>query len=103
VDDLRRGDVVIVRSPHSPSDSICKRLVGLPGDRINWGDYGAVPSGQVWLEGDNSSESRDSRLYGPVPLGLVQGKVVCRVWPPDLNAATSFQQRDAVGDGRAAG
>lgn len=25
--------------------------------------------------------SRDSRFYGPVPLALVRGKVVGRLWP----------------------
>jgi mitochondrial inner membrane protease subunit 1 len=25
--------------------------------------------------------SRDSRIYGPVPLALIKGKVVARVWP----------------------
>lgn len=40
-----------------------------------------VPKGMVWLEGDNSENSADSRLYGPVPLGLIQSRVVCKVWP----------------------
>ncbi len=26
-------------------------------------------------------ESRDSREYGPVPLALVKGKVLAKVWP----------------------
>lgn len=28
-----------------------------------------VPKGHVWLEGDNSENSIDSRTYGPVPMG----------------------------------
>ena len=40
-----------------------------------------VPDGNIWLEGDNSLESVDSRSYGPVPAGLIVGRVVCRVWP----------------------
>jgi len=35
--------------------------------------------GHVWLQGDNLIMSRDSREYGPVPLGLVKGRVVCQV------------------------
>lgn len=31
--------------------------------------------------GDNRSVSRDSRTYGPVPLALIKGKVVAKVWP----------------------
>ena len=25
--------------------------------------------------------SRDSRVYGPIPLALIRGKVVARIWP----------------------
>ena len=31
------------------------------------------------VEGDNKENSRDSRGYGPVPMGLTDGKVVFRV------------------------
>ena len=47
-------------------------VTGLEGDRIPL-EHRFVPAGQDWVE--------DSRNYGPVPLGLVQGKVVWRVWP----------------------
>ena len=40
-----------------------------------------VPEGHCWLLGDNLSESRDSRLYGPLPLALIKGKVIARVFP----------------------
>lgn len=40
-----------------------------------------VPRGHVWLEGDNYQQSYDSRMYGPVPMGLVNGRVICRLWP----------------------
>lgn len=38
-----------------------------------------VPQGHVWLEGDNASNSTDSRAYGPVPLAMVRGKVLFKV------------------------
>lgn len=41
-----------------------------------------VPEGHCWLEGDNMEWSRDSRVYGPVPLNMVDGKVMAVVWPP---------------------
>lgn len=40
--------------------------------------------GRCWIEGDNAARSGDSRtLYGPVHLGLLEGRAVCIVWPPD--------------------
>ncbi len=38
-----------------------------------------VPAGHVWVQGDNLAHSLDSRVYGPVPLALVKGRVVCQV------------------------
>jgi inner membrane protease subunit 1 len=40
-----------------------------------------VPPGHVWVQGDNMAVSRDSREYGPVPLGTVRGRVLCTLWP----------------------
>lgn len=34
-----------------------------------------VPEGHCWIAGDNLEWSRDSRLYGALPLGLVTAKV----------------------------
>ncbi|CDR88095.1 related to IMP1-protease, mitochondrial [Sporisorium scitamineum] len=43
--------------------------------------YITVPLGHVWLAGENMANSTDSRHYGPVPLGMVRGKVLARVSP----------------------
>ncbi|RKO91280.1 peptidase S24/S26A/S26B/S26C [Blyttiomyces helicus] len=87
---LRRvdvGDVVVAVSPTGPGKTICKRVLGMPGDRICIDPTVAdrrfltVPPGHVWLQGDNFSNSTDSRAYGPVPMGLLRGRVLCKVWP----------------------
>lgn len=46
----------------------------LSGERLQ-----TVPPGHVWLEGDNASNSTDSRYYGPVPLAMVRGRVFLKV------------------------
>lgn len=48
-----------------------------------------VPRGHVWIEGDNSENSSDSRYYGPIPQGLVKSRAICRIWPLDKLAIIS--------------
>lgn len=85
---LQRGDVVVCRSPTSVGQTVCKRIVGMPGDELDgyhkdfaWHEQRTVPAGHVWLEGDNRRNSMDSRNYGPVPLALVQSRVLVKLWP----------------------
>jgi len=90
---IRRGDIVVAQSPAQPNKTVVKRVVGLPGDNIcpdpSAAEAGAamplfkVPPGHYWLQGDNFRNSTDSRSYGPVPFGLIRGKVVSRVLPLD--------------------
>jgi inner membrane protease subunit 1 len=102
----QRGDLVFAVSPRIPSQQICKRVIGIEGDLIEveprrgsgirgWmrddgtevatkerkgeAQWVKVPKGYVWLGGDNMSNSTDSRDYGPVPLAMVKGKVLCCV------------------------
>ena len=81
----------------------CKRIIGMPGDLVcvvspgkkdedldkEGGDFATfkdemfrVPEGHCWITGDNLDWSRDSRLTGPVPLALIEGKVRAVLWPP---------------------
>ncbi|GIZ00459.1 mitochondrial inner membrane protease subunit 1 [Caerostris extrusa] len=79
---INRGDIIISRSPSNPKEYICKRVKGIPGDKIRTGfSTKVVPRGHVWLEGDNKSNSTDSRNYGPVPIGLLRSRAFCRVYP----------------------
>ncbi|KAL1507105.1 hypothetical protein AB1Y20_007961 [Prymnesium parvum] len=85
------GDVVICTSPTDPSQTVCKRVLGMPGDEVHVHPVPGlprhaprgvrVPEGRCWLQGDNVYDSTDSRFYGPVPLALVQSVVFFRVWP----------------------
>jgi signal peptidase I len=94
---LQRGDVVLVRNG---KDILIKRVVFLPGDILRGHDALAfrrvwqyfeqvpdpsspiggmslrVPQGTIVVLGDNPAVSDDSRLFGPVPIEDVIGRVV---------------------------
>ncbi|KII93336.1 hypothetical protein PLICRDRAFT_131001, partial [Plicaturopsis crispa FD-325 SS-3] len=87
-DRLARGDVITLYSPLAPSRIVCKRVLGLPGDIVCVDPIGlkapssehvVVPAGHIWISSDNLSLSRDSRVYGPVSIGLVRGRVWAQV------------------------
>ncbi|XP_004067284.1 mitochondrial inner membrane protease subunit 1 isoform X1 [Oryzias latipes] len=86
---IEKGDIVIAKSPFDPHMNICKRVVGLEGDKVCTGapsdlfkTHTYVPKGHVWLEGDNLTNSSDSRNYGPIPYALIRGRVCLKLWPP---------------------
>ncbi|KAK4690815.1 hypothetical protein P7C71_g6058, partial [Lecanoromycetidae sp. Uapishka_2] len=83
--DIKVGDVINFKHPMAEGVEAIKRVLGMPGDFVCTGERGRkmiqVPEGHCWLLGDNLTESRDSRIYGPIPLALVKGKIVARVWP----------------------
>lgn len=98
---LKKNDIVICRNPEDPDTYICKRILSVAGETIPeekiWqahinsviaslqgyaDDLKCVPEGHVWLEGDNFTNSIDSRYFGPVPLGLVKSRVLLKIWPP---------------------
>ncbi len=85
---LTRGDLVTFISPLDPGRIVCKRITGLPGDIVcvdPTGTYApstehvVIPKNHIWVTGDNLAWSRDSRVYGPVPMGLLKGRLYARV------------------------
>ena len=80
-------------SPTDPTQTVCKRVAGMPGDTVRYRwlpgmpapaqpeREAYVPQGQCWLQGDNQHDSTDSRYFGPVPLSLIRGVLICKVWP----------------------
>ncbi|KAK8944315.1 hypothetical protein KSP39_PZI008457 [Platanthera zijinensis] len=97
------GDIVIFKSPNDHSQIYVKRLVALPGDWVEVSsDILKIPEGYCWVEGDNPAMSWDSRSFGPIPLGLIRGRVTHVIWPPvrvaklerKIQAGADFQLTD---------
>lgn len=99
------GDVIVFHFPRDPEQEYIKRVIGLPGDRVEIRngdvyvndrpieeDYIAadpaydivseVPQDSLFVLGDNRNNSSDSHNWGPVPLDFVVGKAVLVYWPP---------------------
>lgn len=83
---INRGDIVTLTDPTDPDAALIKRVIALEGDRVRSINYKKkivkIPKGHCWVEGDNHSHSHDSNSFGPVAVGLIQGKATRIVWPP---------------------
>ena len=87
---LRRGMVVVYKSPHNPERWGVKRVIALEGDMVTpkpgypGGDEPLiVPWGHVWVEGDaeDRNKSLDSNWFGPISRNLIVGRVKWVLWP----------------------
>lgn len=106
---LQPGDVIVFHPPASAhsSDDFIKRLIAMPGDKVQIKnhityvndqkltepylqeapkeDFGpvVVPEGSLFVMGDNRNDSADSRVWGFLPEQNVTGRTLFRYWPLD--------------------
>ena len=97
---LNRFDIVVV---NEGKELIIKRIIGLPGETIEYKDnqlyingkkikdsYGSrktedfsvtVPKGKYFVLGDNRTNSMDSRVFGPFSTEQILGKTKLVIFP----------------------
>jgi signal peptidase I len=101
----QRGDIIVFHFPRDPKEEYIKRVIGLPGDKVEVRngavyvngqpldetylnvkmDYTGswrIPAGQLFVLGDNRNNSSDSHDWGTVPMEYVVGKAILVYWPP---------------------
>jgi signal peptidase I len=103
----RRGDIVVLSVPQTGSGLLIKRVIGLPGEKVeikggkvyineqpleepylssqSQRDMKAtvVPPDHIFVLGDNRGFSNDSRSFGSVPLENIVGRAWFSYWPLD--------------------
>ncbi len=104
--DPKHGDVIVFHFQGDTSEDYIKRVIGLPGDKVevsqgvvkvngvpltepylnelpSYANIWTVPEGKLFVLGDNRNYSSDSHEWGFVDESWVVGKAVVIYWPLD--------------------
>jgi signal peptidase I len=71
----------VLPEPFLPTDMRTDTYPGPPGKAYSLHHAYRIPTGDVYVMGDNRTESCDSRYWGPIPESTIVGKVDLRLWP----------------------
>lgn len=105
------GDIVTFADPNIAGRTLIKRCIAVAGQTVSVDDSGVlyidgvaqsesytdgkpsypldsditypytVPSGEIWVMGDNRTNSQDSRYFGSIKVSTVTGRAVVTYWP----------------------
>jgi signal peptidase I len=87
----RRGDVVVFRLPKDDTTDYLKRIVGLPGDRIQ------MKEGQLTINGTPVQREQLADYAGDPPCG--EGISRVKRWRETLDSGVSYETLDCVDNG----
>ncbi len=104
----QRFDIVVIKMPEQGEELLIKRVVGLPGETVEFKDGRVYVNGEmleesftsedtqpgrestiivpplhVFVLGDNRDRSNDSRSFGPVAIENIIGRAWFSYWPPE--------------------
>jgi len=105
--EIERGDIIVFHFPLNPEEELIKRVIGLPGDKVQvqnnqvyvnglplsepyisqlpaYSGEWVVADGYLFVLGDNRNNSNDSKDWGLLPLENIVGKAVLIYWPPPM-------------------
>ena len=101
---LSRNNLICFNLPSNPKKLYIKRIIGLPSEFIEFTDSQIIINGekliahhidikklstskwyndkdQFFVLGDNSTDSYDSKNFGPVNVDWIKYKVISKLWP----------------------
>lgn len=116
---IKPGDVVMITSPNSPNMTFVKRVCAIGGQyvhprilniegtppilkdlnlkrNIDNETLIEIPRNHIWVESDDPYHGLDSNYFGPISIGLIQGKVISVIWPLNRLASSVYSKKSSM-------